>query len=245
MLNPRLDRVALSSRAFLLTAALLLAIAFPAAVLRAGQTGPLPLEGTVYDSSGAILPQVELTLEDAQHQTVQAASDPSGRFRFEGVAPGKYVLSASLIGFRPLRHELELSQAKDWDRAVTLQVGTLQETISVRSSRREGPAPSPSSEAAPVRVGGNLRAPTKLVDVHPVYPQTMRDAGREGVVPLEAIIGRDGAVVSVRVLSAQVHPDFVRAAIEAVGQWRYEPTLLNGEPVEVSFKATINFALSD
>jgi protein TonB len=73
----------------------------------------------------------------------------------------------------------------------------------------------------------------------------MREAGLEGVVPLEAIIGRDGTVQSLRVVSAQVHPDFARAAIDAVRQWRFDPTLLNGKPVEVVMNVSVEFALDD
>jgi protein TonB len=73
----------------------------------------------------------------------------------------------------------------------------------------------------------------------------MRAAGREGVVPIEAIIGRDGTVSSVRVLSAQVHPDFAIAAVDAVRQWRFSPTLLNGAPVEVVMTVSVTFNLSD
>ncbi|NUR54966.1 MAG: energy transducer TonB, partial [Acidobacteria bacterium] len=102
-----------------------------------------------------------------------------------------------------------------------------------------------AAAAAPVRVGGNIRAPRKLHDVRPVYPASMRDAGREGVVPLEAIIGRDGTVTSVRVVSAQVHPDFAAAAMDAVREWRFAPTLLNGEPVEVVMTVSVSFKLSD
>jgi protein TonB len=73
----------------------------------------------------------------------------------------------------------------------------------------------------------------------------MRDAGREGVVPVEAIIGVDGTVTSVRVLSAQVHPDFAVAAVDAVRQWRFTPTLLNASPVEVLMTVSVTFTLSD
>lgn len=73
----------------------------------------------------------------------------------------------------------------------------------------------------------------------------MRDAGREGVVPIEAIIGRDGSVTSLRVVSAQVHPDFAIAAVDAVRQWRFDPTLLNGEPVEVVMTVSVTFSLGD
>ena len=62
-------------------------------------------------------------------------------------------------------------------------------------------------------------------------------------MPLDALIGTDGSVVFVRVVSANVHPDFADAAAEAVRQWKFSPTLLNGKPVEVLMTVTVNFAL--
>jgi protein TonB len=73
----------------------------------------------------------------------------------------------------------------------------------------------------------------------------MRAAGREGEVKLEAVIGTEGSVSFVRVLSGQVHPDFAIAAADAVRQWRFTPTLLNGQPVEVVMTVTVTFSLSD
>ena len=73
----------------------------------------------------------------------------------------------------------------------------------------------------------------------------MRDAGREGVVPIDAVIGTDGSVTSVRVVSAQVHPAFAIAAIDAVRQWRFTPTLLNSDAVEVVMMVSVQFNLSD
>jgi TonB family protein len=246
MLNPGLNRVTLSRRVIALTAVLLASVTLPTAAFRATQSGPMSLSGSVYDASGAVLPGVELTLEDALQVRWQATSDAAGHFQFPSIQPGRYVLEASLMGFRSLRHEFELRQARDWDRAVTLQVGDVQETITVRASRNNAvQPPAVAPRPAPIRVGGNIRPPNKLYDVKPVYPQAMRDAGREGVVPIEAIIGREGDVVSVRVLSAQVHPDFAMAAIDAVRQWRYSPTLLNGLPVEVVMTVSVTFSLSE
>ena len=245
MLNPGLNRTALSRRAVVLTAALLLAVTLPIAAFRAAQSGPATLSGSVYDTSGAVLPGVELTLEAAEQTKSTVTTDATGRFQFPGVAPGRYVIAASLAGFRPLRHEFELRNARDWDRAVTLQVGDLRETITVTESRVAARQPSQPQGAKPIRVGGNIRAPRKELDVRPTYPLSMREAGREGVVPLEAIIGLDGTVTYVRVLSAQVHPDFAIAAVDAVRQWRFSPTLLNGVPVEVVITVSVTFDLDD
>jgi TonB family protein len=245
MLNPTVDRRPLSFRALTLTAVVLMAVTLPAAALRARQTLPLPLTGSVYDTSGAVLPGVELTVEDAKRNKSQAVTDAKGQFEFPQLGPGRYVLQAALAGFRPLRHEFELRQERDWDRAITLQVGELSETINVSEQRTNGSAVPPPSGPQRVRVGGNIRTPRKLKDVHPIYPASMRDAGREGVVPIEAVIGRDGLVHSVRVLSANVHPDFAVAAVDAVRQWTFSPTLLNGQPVEVTMTVTVTFSLSD
>jgi TonB family protein len=148
-----------------------------------------------------------------------------------------------LPGFRPLYQEVELAHARDWDRAITLQVGELSETVSV-SERRVAPSAEPEGPRR-VRVGGNIRAPRKVHNVFPVYPPAMRDAGREGVVPVEAVIGVDGLVHSSRVLSSQVHPEFATAALDAVRQWRFGPTLLNGDPVEVRITVSVEFSLRD
>jgi TonB family protein len=244
MLNPTVDRRPLSFRALVLTVVAIAAVTLPAAAFRAQQTPPLPLAGSVYDTSGAVLPGVELTVEDARQNKWTAVTDASGQFEFPRLEAGGYVLQAALPGFRPLRHEFELRQERDWDRAITLQVGALTETVTVSEPRTNG-SPVPPAGPQRVRVGGNVRAPRNVKRVSPEYPASMRDAGREGVVPLEAVIGRDGLVHSVRVLSANIHPDFALAAADAVRQWRFDPTLLNGQPVEVTMTVTIAFSLSD
>lgn len=245
MLNPQLDRRAPSRRAMAALGVVLLLVALPAASLRARQAGPAPLSGTIYDVTGGVLPGVEVTLVDANEATSVVASDATGRFEFPSVGPGKYELKFALPGFRVLRHAFELRDARDWDRAFTLQVGEVNESITIRASRATLPKQLKpySAGARPVRVGGNVRAPLKTLDVRPVYPPAMRVAGLTGVVPIEAIIGTDGTVSSVRVLSAQVHPDFGIAAADAVRQWRFIPTMLNGVPVEVVMTVSIRFDL--
>ena len=244
MLNTRLTRTAPSRRTMALAAAALVAVTIPIATLRAAQSAPLPLGGSVYDTSGGVLPHVVLTLEDMAGTTRAATTDGSGRFEFEPIAPGRYVLSTALLGFRTLSQELTLRDARNWERAVTLQVETLQERVMVWEQRPPGVTPQVYAGQTP-RIGGDIRPPKKLKDVRPIYPPAMRDAGFEGVVPMEALIGVDGGVTSVRVISAQVHPELAKAAVDAVRQWRFSPTLLNGVAIEVSMTVAVQFSLPE
>jgi protein TonB len=76
----------------------------------------------------------------------------------------------------------------------------------------------------------------------PVYPPLARQARIQGTVKLTAIIAKDGTIEKLEVLSG--HPLLIPAALQAVKEWRYKPTLLNGEPVEVVTQVDVNFTLS-
>src|SRR5262245_33916915 len=158
----------------------LAAAALPSSTFRAlAQNQAAALSGSVYDATGGVLPGVEVALEDPAHQVTRARTDSAGRFRFASVAPGTYKVQTDLAGFKSVQQELDLRQALDWDQPITLQVGTLQETISVVERRPAGAPVRPSG--SPVRIGGNIKVPTKLVHIAPTYPRAMRDAGIEGV----------------------------------------------------------------
>jgi protein TonB len=101
--------------------------------------------------------------------------------------------------------------------------------------------PPPPPPPAPVRVGGAIQPPKKVRDQAPTYPPIAQSARVQGVVILEATIGPDGRVQDVRVLRSI--PLLDAAAIEAVRQWQYTPTLLNGVPVPVIMTVTVNFTL--
>lgn len=96
---------------------------------------------------------------------------------------------------------------------------------------------------APVRVGTGVPAPTRTRHVAPVYPQEAQDAGERGTVILEVVIGTDGLVRDVTVLRSV--PALDTAAIAAVKQWEYEPTVLDGTPVPVVMAVTVNFQFAD
>jgi protein TonB len=90
-------------------------------------------------------------------------------------------------------------------------------------------------------VGGSIRAPTQIKKVNPVYPPIAQSARVQGVVIIEAIIGPDGRVSDAKVLRSI--PLLDAAALDAVKQWVYTPTLLNGVPVPVIMTVTVNFTL--
>jgi periplasmic protein TonB len=94
-----------------------------------------------------------------------------------------------------------------------------------------------------VRVGGNIKAPQRTRMMNPVYPPIAMSARVQGVVILEAVIGPDGKVADARVLRSI--PLLDQAAVDAVKQWEYTPTLLNGAPVPVIMTVTVQFTLPD
>ena len=101
--------------------------------------------------------------------------------------------------------------------------------------------PAPQQVQAPLRVGGAIKAPAKVVDVAPVYPDIAISARKTGVVILELLLGTDGAVQGSRVIRSV--PLLDEAARDATMQWRYTPTLLNGVPVQLFFNVTVTFEL--
>jgi protein TonB len=105
----------------------------------------------------------------------------------------------------------------------------------------EPPPPPPPPPAAPVRVGGNIKPPAKVKHVNPVYPPIAQSARVQGVVIIEATIGPDGAVKDARVLRSI--PLLDASALDAVRQWQFTPTLLNGVPVPVIMTVTVQFTL--
>jgi TonB family protein len=94
---------------------------------------------------------------------------------------------------------------------------------------------------APVRVGGNIKVPTKIKNVPPVYPPGAQDAGVQGVVIIEAVIDTTGGVQSAKILRSV--PLLDQAALDAVKQWEFTPTTMNGQAVPVVMTVTVNFTL--
>ena len=101
--------------------------------------------------------------------------------------------------------------------------------------------PSPTVTKGPLKVSAGVMAALLIHRVQPDYPAVAKAMGLSGTVELQARIGTDGTVQELEVVSG--NPILARAAIEAVQQWRYQPTRLSGQPVEVETHITVTFSM--
>lgn len=105
------------------------------------------------------------------------------------------------------------------------------------------PPPPKATTPKRIRVGGQVENAKLMFQPKPDYPPLAKMARIQGTVKLEAVISKDGTIQDLKVLTG--HPLLVKSAIEAVSRWRYQPTLLNGEPVEVITEIDVNFTLAE
>ena len=247
MLNANINRLPITRWRRFATAIVLIAAALPVAAASAGAGAP---GGVLRDPSGRVLPGATVRLsaigQEAIHET---QSDSSGSFQFGELADGEYMLSARLPGFQSSRQRVVVSPSMA-PLNVTLQVGTLRETITIRSNDSAQAAtatksarPMPGApKCGTTELGGNLKPPMKLKDVRPVYKSDLAANNIEGDVLLQAVIGVDGKVRGVEVVSA-TNLDLEESAIRAVSQWEFSPTYLNCQAIEVRMFVTASFKI--
>ena len=112
----------------------------------------------------------------------------------------------------------------------------------LRIALEKVPEKAPQKPAQRIRVGGKVQSANLIRRVRPVYPPLARQSRIQGTVVLEAIISKQGYVDNLRVIRG--HPMLTEAAMNAVKQWYYKPTVLNSAPVEVITRVTVNFSLT-
>ena len=108
--------------------------------------------------------------------------------------------------------------------------------------RMPPPPPPPPGSSGRVQVGGNVQQANLVEQPRPAYPPLAKQAHIQGTVRFNTVIGLDGKIIWLQVVSG--HPLLIPAAQDAVRQWLYRPTLLNGNPVEVQTAIDVNFTLS-
>ncbi len=207
--------------------------------------------GTITDQNSRTVNGVRLVLSNAAAQTKnEVKTDASGHYEFVGLPAGTYDLMAELPGMMTLKREgLTLSgQAVQVNAA--MQLGSVQETIRVTpeitSSPRvfgySGPRPADTPDACASSVnGGCIRPPVKIRDVRPVYPA----GAPAGSVELKGIIDANGLMAGIDVVGngsgGAANPVLADAAAEAVRQWEFKPTHLDGQPIEVNITVRVFF----
>lgn len=212
------------------------------AALHAQASGSASLSGFIYDPSGAAVPNATVLLRNAGASNEEIAhADAAGQYAFRGVPAGRYSIEVRAPGFTKLQQSgVTLAEGAAANLDLILRLGEVNENVRVLG---RGPQLSSTSPAQRIRVGGNVQATKLLSKVQPVYPRDAEAEGVEGTVLLKAVISKQGDLLSVAVLNKSVDPRLAKAATDAVAQWKYQPTLLNGAPVEVVTTVSVNFEL--
>ena len=256
MLNARVNRRPLTASWRVAIVVVLLGIAVPIA---GAQAAFFTFSGVVVDQTNRVMPAATMVLTSAERQAkYEIVTDSVGHFAFVGLPSGDYAIEVRQIGFAVLKDSVTIA-SRSVDKALQLQVGSLEESVTV--SNRSQPSAGLSGDdllaatqraedrnqkalaacaAAQSPVGGRILAPTPLVHVNPIYPESLKGQQIGGVVIMEALIGANGTIEDVRVLRTP-HTDLSSAAIDAVRQWTFSSTLLNCTPIPVKMMVTMNF----
>jgi TonB family protein len=153
------------------------------------------------------------------------------------IGPDGKVTDATVNSTPSIFEQAALQAVRQWRYAPTLLNGQPVEvllTVTVKFGSKFDLAPTER-----IRVGGIVSDPKLLKRVEPIYPREAAAAGVSGTVILDVGVGKDGSVIDAKVLRSP--PEFEAAALDAIRQWRYTPSFLNGEAIEVQLIVTINF----
>ena len=249
LLDPGTDRRPAGRSSFLFSGALTLALLIGAAGFELpafAQQGRFT--GVVHDASGAAVPKARVDLKSlvdgAEVREVVYTND-AGEFMLDRIPDGAYDVTVAKPGFALLtQSNLLFASGKTRPLELTLNVGQIRERISVVGNAPPSPAPASTGAPTRIRVGGNVQAAKLVSRIPPQYPVSAKIDRVEGTVILSAVIGIDGAVIKLEPMNRAVDQRLVDSAKEAVSQWRYTPTLLNGNPIEVITVVEINFTLA-
>jgi protein TonB len=220
---------------------------YPAEAFAIGATGRVAVRVTVDElgrvaevrrpmAPALVFPSAPATTEQliaAVESLLTATANAVRQWQYEPPAKPPVAFNVT-IAFTPSAEPSLVSQEDSTERARE------------RTDRPPLPRVSPFAEDpvwadGAVRVGGNIGLPAKTHQVNPVYPPQARDARVQGIVILDARIGEDGRVTKARVLRSI--PELDQAALDAVAQWEFTPTLLNGKPIPVVMTVTVNFSM--
>jgi len=224
----------------------LLALLLPLASFTMKAQGPQgTLVGVVLDPSGARVPNARVVAKssDGSNQE-QTKANLAGEYSFAVLPAGQYVLEIASPGFKLLKVNATVVAGQATRIDGNLAVGEIAEAVTVTGTKPPVVTPNAMGTGERIKVGGNVQAAKLVKQAKPEYPAELQQAGVQGTVVLQGIISKGGDVLSPKVLSTNVDPRLVQFALNAFQQWRYQPALLNGEPVEVVTTVSIDFTLN-
>ena len=219
----------------------LLAIAAPDATI----ASELEARGASFRIDGEALAELERSGAGAKTLAALRTLQPKGTLVVRAhIGAAQVYVGGELVGATPSDGELRVSVLAGDINVVVKKAGYLDAAVVTKTVEKGQEASiEVTLEMIPLRVGGNIKPPTKLKHVEPKYPSDARAARRQGIVILEVTIAVDGTVKDAKLL--RPIPMLNDAAIEAARQWVFAPTLLNGIPVPVILTATVQFTLPD
>jgi protein TonB len=206
------------------------------ALLTSAGLSAATVSGVLHDPTGAPISDAKVLIYNPDNGAKQeAVTGSDGRFSISGAGAGQYILKIEKPGLISVFREFDMKSDSTREREFTMtsDVGPQPEDKPVSGDEPQGPV---------VRVAGMAAQANLQTKVQPVYPAAAKAAGTQGTVQIDATVSKDGIPIELRVLSSP-SDDLSESALEAVRQWRYRPTLLNGEPVEIRTTVIVNYTL--
>jgi TonB family protein len=210
------------------------------ALLTSAGLSAATISGTVHDATGAAVPGAKVTLIAADSGATQNANtDTDGRFALSGNGAGQYILRIEKPDFASVMREFDMTAESDLEHVYTMPPAGSPPAVDIALAKT--PAGEPPRQ---VRIGGGVAQGNLLSKVQPVYPAAAKANHVQGSVVLEMVISKDGVPSEIQVKSSP-SDDLSASALNAVRQWRYKPTLLDGNPIEVITTVLCNYSLSE
>ncbi len=194
------------------------------------------ITGSVNGITGEPIPDAKVLVSNPDTGAKQELTTTSdGTFSIAGAGAGQYILRVEKPGFNSAFRVFDVKADSNINRQITMVApGTQPAPDTVKDSEKP--------ESNPLRVKGTVAQANLVTKVPPQYPPDAKLARVQGTVELEVTITKDGVPNELRVVSSP-SDDLSESAIEAVRQWRYRPTLLNGVPVEIVSSVIVNYTL--
>jgi TonB family protein len=189
------------------------------------------ITGTVHDADGVAVPHAAITLTNADSSAqLTTSTDANGQFSLKGSAAGDYILHITKAGYGSVYREFRLNAQSEISSEFIM-------------AAEGSPALDNATGSKGLPVGGAVAQNNLVHKVNPAYPITAKQNRVQGTVQIRASISKDGVPEELRIVSSP-SDDLSASALQAVRQWRYRPTLLNGNPVEISTTIVVNYTLA-